>query len=179
MHLIEKKETAKQRTSIVHKEKESLLPVFAIFALLLVLVMAYSFYKGEFVLMDAMRVYMAGFFIIFGGLKLFDLNGFADAYAGYDIVAKRSRVYALVYPFIELTLGVSYAFGFNPLATNIVTVVIMSVSSIGVFQAVLGKQKIRCACLGTYFKLPMTTVTIIEDVSMVLMALITIIMLLV
>jgi len=158
--------------------KETILPVIVIFVILLVLVGIVEYVQGHFVLLEAMRIYMAGFFIIFGGLKLLDLKGFADTYAGYDILAKRSRTYALVYPFIEVLLGLSYAFGFALLTTSIVTLVIMSVSSIGVFIAVLGKQKIRCACLGTYFKLPMTTITIMEDVSMALMALVMIIIIL-
>jgi hypothetical protein len=39
-----------------------------------------------------------------------------------------------------------------------------------VILAVANKQKIRCACLGTGFNLPMTTVTIIEDLLMVAMS---------
>jgi hypothetical protein len=35
---------------------------------------------------------------------------------------------------------------------------------------VASKTKIQCACLGTVFQLPMSTVTIVEDVGMVLMA---------
>ena len=93
-------------------EKESLLPVFVILAILLVLVAIVEFYQGRFQLLEALRVYMAGFFIIFGGLKLIDLKGFADTYITYDILAKKTRAYALVYPFIELALGLSYAFGF-------------------------------------------------------------------
>jgi diacylglycerol kinase len=46
----------------------------------------------------------------------------------------------------------------------------MGFSAIGVIQAVMNKRKIRCACLGAVFQLPMSTVTIVEDVGMVLMA---------
>jgi len=46
----------------------------------------------------------------------------------------------------------------------------MGFSSLGVIQSVLDKKKIRCACLGAFFKLPMSTVTIIEDLLMVAMA---------
>jgi hypothetical protein len=34
----------------------------------------------------------------------------------------------------------------------------------------LRKSKIQCACLGTFFKLPMTQVTLFEDLLMVGMA---------
>ena len=39
-------------------------------------------------------------------IKVIDLNGFADGYSTYDLLAKRSRPYALAYPFIELALGI-------------------------------------------------------------------------
>lgn len=55
-------------------------------------------------------------------------------------------------------------------ATNLVTLVVMVVSSIGVIQSLLNKRKIRCACLGTVFNLPMSTVTLVEDGLMVAMA---------
>ncbi len=46
----------------------------------------------------------------------------------------------------------------------------MSISIIGVLQAVLNKKKIQCACLGAVFNLPMSTITIIEDALMILMS---------
>ncbi len=52
----------------------------------------------------------------------------------------------------------------------------MGFSSIGVIRAVLDNKKIRCACLGTVFNLPMSTITIIEDLAMVIMALIMIVL---
>jgi hypothetical protein len=90
----------------------------------------------------------------------------------YDVLAKRVKVYGLVYPFIELALGVAYLTDFEPTVTYIATICIMGFSSIGVIQSVLDKKKIRCACLGAVFNLPMSMVTIIENLTMVLMALI-------
>ena len=69
-----------------------------------------------------------------------------------------------------MALGLSYLIHFQPFATNIVTLIVMGFSSLGVIQSVLNKQKIRCACLGAVFNLPMSTVTIIEDLLMVAMA---------
>ncbi len=119
---------------------------------------------------ETMRYFMAGFFLTFSFFKLLDINAFADAYAGYDLLAARWRGWGLIYPFVELTLGLAYLANFSPVLTNWATLLIMGFSSIGVIRAVLSKTKIRCACLGTVFQLPMSTVTIIEDVGMVLMA---------
>jgi len=118
----------------------------------------------------AMNCFMAGFFLVFSFFKMLDLKGFANSYAMYDLLAKKIPVYGYAYPFIELALGVAYLTGFNPFASNIATVVVMGFSSLGVIQSVLHKQQIRCACLGAVFNLPMSTVTIIEDLLMVAMA---------
>jgi hypothetical protein len=75
-----------------------------------------------------------------------------------------------IYAFTELILGLAFLTGFNPLITNIVTFLVMSISIIGVLQSVLNKKKIQCACLGAIFNLPMSTVTIIEDALMIIMS---------
>ncbi len=120
--------------------------------------------------MHFMNNFMAGFFIVFSFFKFLDLNGFADSYSNYDLIAKKIRGYGYVYPFIELALGIAFLTGYNPLFTNAATIFVMGVSSIGVIQSVLNKRKIQCACLGAVFNLPMSTVTIVEDLLMVSMA---------
>jgi hypothetical protein len=57
-----------------------------------------------------------------------------------------------------------------PIATSVVTLVVMLVSAVGVLKALLDKRAIRCACLGTALNLPMTKITLVEDVGMVAMA---------
>ena len=120
--------------------------------------------------METMRYFMAGFFLVFSFFKLLDINAFAIAYAGYDLLAKRWHGWGMLYPFVELALGIAYLTHFNPLLTHWVTIIVMGFSAIGVIRAVASKTQIQCACLGTVFKLPMSTVTIVEDVGMVLMA---------
>ena len=118
----------------------------------------------------AMGNFMGAFFLAFAFFKLLDLRGFADAYRTYDAVARRIPAYGYAYPFVELSLGAAYVTGFQPFATNLVTLVVMAVSSIGVIQSLLARRKIRCACLGTVFNLPMSTVTLVEDGLMAVMA---------
>lgn len=120
--------------------------------------------------MKAMRHFMAGFFLVFAFFKLLDLRGFATSYAMYDLLAQRLSVYGWIYPFIELALGLAYLLDWRPAFTNVATMVVMGFSLIGVLRAVLNKQRIQCACLGTGFNLPMSTLTIVEDLLMVVMA---------
>jgi copper chaperone CopZ len=145
-------------------------PLLVILAYLLGITALVEFRGAGFDWMRAMQTFMAGFFLTFSFFKLLDIKGFASSYRMYDIVAKRIPGYGFVYPFIELTLGVAYATGWNPVVTNAVTLVVMGVSLVGVLESVLNKRKIRCACLGSVFNLPMTTVTIVEDGLMIGMA---------
>jgi hypothetical protein len=121
--------------------------------------------------MQAMQHFMAGFFLVFSFFKLLNLKGFAESYAMYDVLARKIPAWGYVYAFLELGLGISYLLNFNPILTNAVTFIVMSISIIGVLQSVLNKKKIQCACLGAVFNLPMSTVTIIEDGLMILMSL--------
>ncbi|MGB0431461.1 MAG: heavy-metal-associated domain-containing protein [Bacteroidia bacterium] len=119
-----------------------------------------------------MRHFMAGFFLVFAFFKLLNFNGFAKSYKMYDIVAAKWNSWGYVYPFIELGLGLLYLINYAPFYTNIATAVILGISTVGVVKSNLEKRKIKCACLGDVFNLPMSTVTIVEDVTMVAMALI-------
>jgi copper chaperone CopZ len=114
-----------------------------------------------------MNHFMAGFFLVFSFFKFLDLKGFAESYSTYDIIAKRWVGWGMIYPFTELAIGLAFLSGFYPLVTNAVTFVVMGVSIIGVSQTVLNKKKIRCACLGAVFNLPMSAITIIEDALMI------------
>jgi copper chaperone CopZ len=122
---------------------------------------------GNFSFDTWMRQFMAGFFLTFSFFKLLDIKGFAESYSSYDIIARNWSGWGYVYALIELGLGISYLVNFNPVLTNAITFVVMSISIIGVLQSVLNKRKIQCACLGAVFDLPMSTITIIEDALMI------------
>jgi copper chaperone CopZ len=142
-------------------------PVILIFAYLTGVTMLIEWGHGNFDVMRWMNFFMGGFFLIFSFFKLLNLRGFAESYGMYDIIAKRWQGWGYIYPFVELLLGVAFLIGFEPMVTNAVTLIVMGVSIIGVLQSVLHKRKIKCACLGDVFNLPMSTITIIEDALMI------------
>ena len=142
-------------------------PILIIFGYILILTLITESATGDFLWMRWMNHFMAGFFLTFSFFKLLDLKGFAESYAMYDILAKRWNGWGYLYAFIELGLGIAFLTGYNPLLTNSVTFAVMTVSVIGVLQSVMNKRKIQCACLGAVFNLPMSTVTILEDLTMI------------
>lgn len=157
---------------------ETYRPVLLIFLYITGVTLLTEWGQNDFMWMRWMNHFMAGFFLVFSFFKLLNLKGFAESYSMYDIIAKRWNSWGYLYAFIELFLGLAFLTGYNPLITNAVTFVIMGVSIIGVLQSVLNKRKIKCACLGDVFNLPMSTITIIEDALMILMSVATLLMIL-
>lgn len=151
-------------------EKASYFPLALIVGYILGVTLLVEWSAGAFDATRAMSNFMAGFFLVFSFFKLLNLSAFADAYSTYDVIAARSRAYALAYPFLELALGVAYLVRFQPFATNLATLVLMTIGTVGVAQSLLARRKIQCACLGTVFNLPMSSVTLVEDLSMAVMA---------
>jgi copper chaperone CopZ len=111
--------------------------------------------------------FMTGFFLVFSFFKLLDVSAFAKSFKQYDLLAKYIPGYAAQYPFIELSIGIACLMNYELQMIYITEIVIMAIGLIGVVQSNLNKQKIQCACLGTVFKLPMSSITIIENSIMI------------
>ncbi len=162
--------SALHHVEIVEQTKgwfETYKPILLIFFYIGLVTALVQFKNEHFNWMEAMQHFMAGFFLVFSFFKMLNLKGFAESYVMYDVLAKRIPVWAYTYAFIELGLGIAYTVNFNPFITNLTTLIVMSISIVGVLQSVFNKQQIQCACLGAVFNLPMSTVTIIEDALMI------------
>ncbi len=149
---------------------DSYLPIFLIFGYITGITLLVQFASGSFDWMQWMSHFMAGFFLVFSFFKLMNLKGFAEGYRSYDVVAKAIPAWGFIYPFVELALGLAFLTQFQPFSTNAVTLVVMGVSTIGVVQSLMKKTPFQCACLGTVIKLPLSKVTLFEDVLMVAMS---------
>lgn len=145
------------------------LPLIMIYGAIIGFTLIKQYFSG-FSFAGTMYDFMGAFFVVFGAFKIMKLAAFAEAYSSYDIIAKRSIAYAYAYPFIELVLGGMFLMRIAPTVASWATLVLMVVSSIGVAYELAQKKTIMCACLGTVFKIPMTYVTLAEDLLMGLMA---------
>tara|TARA_R110002051_G_scaffold183039_1_gene252543 strand:- start:971 stop:1708 length:738 start_codon:yes stop_codon:yes gene_type:complete len=119
---------------------------------------------------EIMLDFMGLFYIVFSFFKMLDLKGFPDSFRMYDPLAKRVPAYGWVYPFIETGLGLMFLMRFEVEISLIITLVVLGITTIGVTKTLLDKKSIRCACLGTALKLPMTEATFIENAIMIVMA---------
>jgi len=149
---------------------ETYKPILLIFGYVTAISIVVSWQSTGINFMVFMRIFMAGFFLTFSFFKMLSLKAFAESYAMYDIVAKKFNAWGYIYAFIELGLGLSFALNLSPVVVNWVTLIVMTISILGVLESVLNKKKIQCACLGAVFNLPMSTVTIVEDAIMIAMS---------
>jgi copper chaperone CopZ len=119
---------------------------------------------------NVMLDFMGLFYIIFSFFKILDIKGFSISFRMYDPLAKKVPLYGIIYPFIEILLGIMFLTRIEVELAIILTIIVLGITTIGVTQALLNKKLISCACLGTTLKLPMTEATFIENALMIIMA---------
>lgn len=119
---------------------------------------------------EIMLDFMGLFYIVFSFFKLLDLKGFSESFKMYDPLASRISIYGWMYPFIEVVLGLMFLMHFGVKTALVITLIVLGITTIGVAKSLLDKKSIRCACLGTALKLPMTEATFIENAVMIVMA---------
>ena len=114
--------------------------------------------------------FMGLFFIVFSFFKILDYKNFPHSFAMYDPIAKRFSIYGWIYPAIETVLGLAFLFRVTLNFSLVATIIILGITTVGVTRTLIDKRAIRCACLGTALKLPMTKATFIENSIMIIMA---------
>lgn len=171
----EKKETEKEIPDVAFESQEEsklaqLKPLFLILFYITTasILLHYKNWDWNEFMLD----FMGLFYIVFSFFKLLDLKGFPDSFRMYDPLAKRIPAYGWMYPFIETALGLMFLIRFQVDIALIVTLVVLGITTIGVTKTLLDKKAIKCACLGTALKLPMTEATFIENAIMIVMAVI-------
>jgi len=145
-------------------------PLFALTVVSALAGLAIASGAGVVTMTGFMHGFMGVFLLIFALLKIFNLKGFKRGFTMYDLLAKRIKGYAFVYPFIELALGLAYLAFFMPAATYIATIIVFAFGTLGVLTALRDGLDIDCPCMGSILSVPLSTVTLTEDLAMVAMA---------
>ncbi len=171
--LLGTKYTVKRNISRSKKETKlklkQLTPLFLIFSYLIM----GTFYISSQINANyekSMQIFMGLFFITFSLFKFLDYRGFPTSFMRYDPLAKKIPFYANLYPFIETALGIAFLIEWNLPIILFVTLLVLSITSLGVIKTLVNKTEIDCACLGTSLKLPMTEATLVENVIMLSMS---------
>ena len=145
-----------------------LFPLFLIFGYIITIAILLNIRAWE--TSNFMLDFMGLFYFVFSFFKLLDLKGFSESFKMYDPLAKVVPKYGVVYPFIELGLGLLFITRVQIPLALIITIIILGITTFGVTKTLLDKKSIQCACLGTTLKLPMTKATFIENTIMIIMA---------
>jgi cation transport ATPase len=151
-------------------EFKQLFPLFLIFSYITIAAFLLNFKPLDW--SSFMLDFMGLFYIVFSFFKLLDLKGFPESFRMYDPLAKLIPAYGWVYPFIEVALGLMFLLRLEVYSALITTLIVLGITTVGVTQSLLGDKKIKCACLGTALKLPMTKATFIENSIMIVMSII-------
>jgi len=114
---------------------------------------------------DWMHGFMGIFLLVYGLLKLFDLPHFANGFEMYDLLAMRWRGWGYIYPFVEVSLGLAFLAQVAPALVYTLTAVVMGFGAIGVILALRRGVDIECPCMGNVLHVPLSTVTLTEDLA--------------
>ena len=116
--------------------------------------------------------YMGIFFIIFSFLKLLNVSGFSMTFKKYDLISKIIPPYATSYPFIELSLGIIFLTQTQSILiyANAFTLIFMVSQTIGIIRSLSKSEQIQCACMGSAVDVPLSSLTVVENITMIAMA---------
>lgn len=130
---------------------------------------SFQMFSTELFLMNSMGVFIT----LIGLLKLRDVHKFVQMFRRYDPLAKKSLFYARFYPYLETTIGVLILSRIFVIPVQLVVIAMYTCTSIGIIHSLKSKENLACGCLGGGVTLPLSNVTIFENIVMITMALFT------
>lgn len=118
---------------------------------------------------DLIKNYIGFVFVIFGLLKLYNLNKFVDIFSKYDILSNKFRLYGYFYPFIEILIGILLIKNKYIVSNLKIVLLLMIISIVSVIISIFNGLNLRCGCLGSFFHIPLSYTTLSENILMILM----------
>ena len=155
------------------KQRSYLSDLYPLFLILFYITVGSVIMSWDHPIDNFMMDFMGLFFIVFSFFKFLDYKNFPNSFSMYDPLAKNLPIYGWVYPFIEAALGLMFLFKIEIYLAIFLTVLFLSITTVGVVKVLSNKEEVQCACLGTAIKLPMTIATLIENSIMIVMAIAT------
>ena len=156
-------------------------PVIAIFATTALLALAVTATRAAgFDIVRWAEYFLAFSMVALAIQKLQDVEGFANGFLGYDLLAQRHVPYARAYPYLEAFAGLGMVAAIGSAGTGIGAIlmwpaaitglVIGTIGAVSVFKAVyIEKRELKCACVGGGSNVPLGLVSLTEDLMMMAM----------
>ena len=148
------------------------------FSLIIVLIIL-AFLKGYYfsvtqsLAMDVMINSMGAFFGVFGIFQLLGYKNFVDVFPKYDPIAKTIPIYGKIYPILSIVIGILYFLNLFSPWRDILVAIITTIAFIGIGIIIYSgkeEQKVHCVCLGNVIKLPISSITVLENLVMSIMS---------
>lgn len=146
-------------------------PLLCVFLYAIIAAWAIALLNPVYGWMSWMMAFTGLFFLFLSLLKFFDLKGFAEGFSKYDFLAKKSRFYAFLYPFLEGFIAFCFLSHFILVEVAFFTFALMLFSLLGVIHGVRENKDLTCACMGSTLNVPLSVVSIFENVLMGVMSL--------
>ena len=126
---------------------------------------------------QVMQQVMGWLLIVISAFKITDIKHFSRLFANYDCIAQQSRLYSVMYPFLEMLIGFTLLFVREgiPVQLALLALIVLMGTTLVSPLFLNNKQQHTCACLGIVSRvldIPVTTVTRMENVVMIVMAVI-------
>ena len=143
------------------------LPVFYVYIVSLLITLNLTFYYSLQTRISI--IYFLGFFsLIFGVLKLVRYRGFVESLREYDVISQKIKIYAYIYPFFEIIFGVLFILQKEYLLLEYICLGFFLANLVSVTLALEKRKKFYCACMGGLFKLPLSYVSLVENLTMII-----------
>jgi hypothetical protein len=146
----------------------SYLPIIYVYILTLFLASLVSRFFNFNLFTDQVSIFLGIFSLVFSIFKLYRLENYVEALAEYDFLTQKFKPYGYAFPFFEFTFGVMFLFRVENLSTEITCLFLFTLNLISVLNALTKKRKFVCACLGDLIKVPLSYVSLIENLTMIL-----------
>jgi hypothetical protein len=143
------------------------LPVFYVYIFSLLISLNIVFFYD--LALRSLVLYFLGFFsLTFGVLKFYDLKTYVQNVLEYDLIAQNFKPYAYIFPFFEVIFGILFILQKEILFLEYFCIALFLTNIAIIANALEKKKNFRCACMGGVFKLPLSYVSLLESLTMVL-----------
>lgn len=144
--------------------------LFLLVGLIFLYMLGRYYFLSNYGLDNILNDFMAGFFMFFGAFQLNSLSSTSEALKKYDPLAQKFSWYVGLYPFVFFFFGLLLHFHSASLIVSLLTIPMLGIQTMGIIKALKSGANIECACAGTKFSLPLSYVTVVENLIMVTMS---------
>ena len=151
-------------TTLKSISKYKIIIVFLTYIFIISLLISFTSQK------NFMIIFMGLFFILFSFFKVIHLKEFKKSFSKYDPMSQKIPFYGFIYPFIEIILGILFLLEYQLKILSLITIFILTSTTIGIFEKLRKGDVLECACLGVVFKVPLSYLTVVENLVMIFMS---------